>query len=44
MAVEERQRERDLILSPNEFAFISDQTKGNINIYVGPYINLRHWR
>ena len=37
MAVEERQRERDLILSPNEFAFISDQTKGNINIYVGPY-------
>ena len=37
MAAEERQRERDLILSPNEFAFISDQTKGNINIYVGPY-------
>jgi major vault protein len=34
---EERQRERDLILSPNEFAFISDQTKGNINVYVGPY-------
>jgi major vault protein len=34
---EERQRERDLILSPNEYAFISDQTKGNINVYVGPY-------
>jgi major vault protein len=37
MAVEERQRERDLVLSPNEYAFISDQTKGNINVYVGPY-------
>ncbi|MDX1957075.1 MAG: hypothetical protein SFU98_00785 [Leptospiraceae bacterium] len=37
MPNEERQRERDLILSPNEFAFISDQTKGNINVYVGPY-------
>lgn len=34
---DERQRERDLILSPNEYAFISDQTKGNINVYVGPY-------
>ncbi len=30
-------RERDLILAPNEYAFISDQTKGNINVYVGPY-------
>ncbi len=30
-------RERDLVLAPNEFAFISDQTKGNINVYVGPY-------
>lgn len=30
-------RERDLVLTPNEFAFISDQTKGNINVYVGPY-------
>ncbi|MEM7179798.1 MAG: SPFH domain-containing protein [Spirochaetota bacterium] len=34
---DDRQRERDLILSPNEYAFISDQTKGNINVYVGPY-------
>jgi major vault protein len=33
----DRQRERDLVLAPNEFAFISDQTKGNINVYVGPY-------
>ena len=30
-------RERDLVLAPNEFAFISDQTKGNIITYVGPY-------
>ncbi len=30
-------RERDLVLSPNEYAFIADQTKGNINVYVGPY-------
>lgn len=30
-------RERDLVLAPNEYAFISDQTKGNINVYVGPF-------
>lgn len=30
-------RERDLVLAPNEYAFISDQTKGNIIAYVGPY-------
>lgn len=30
-------RERDLVLAPNEFAFISDQTKGQINVYVGAY-------
>lgn len=34
---EDANRERDLVLAPNEFAFISDQTKGNINVYVGPY-------
>lgn len=33
----ERQRERDLILAPNEYAFIADETKGNINAYIGPY-------
>lgn len=33
----ERGRERDLILAPNEFAFILDETKGNINVYVGPH-------
>lgn len=33
----DRSRERDLVLAPNEYAFISDQTKGNINVYVGPY-------
>lgn len=29
-------RERDLVLAPNEFALISDQTKGHIVVYVGP--------
>lgn len=33
----DRSRERDLILAPNEYAFIADETKGNINAYVGPY-------
>jgi major vault protein len=33
----DRVRERDLVLAPNEFAFISDQTKGNVVVYVGPY-------
>lgn len=34
---DDRGRERDLVLAPNEFAFISDETKGNINVYVGPH-------
>ena len=33
----DRSRERDLILAPNEYAFIADETKGNINAYSGPY-------
>jgi major vault protein len=33
----DRGRERDLVLAPNEFAFIADETKGNINVYVGPH-------
>ena len=32
----EQTRERDLVLSPNEFIHILDETKGNINTYVGP--------
>jgi major vault protein len=35
MANEER-RERDMILAPNEYAFISDETKGEVNCFVGP--------
>lgn len=34
---ESNTRERDLVLSPNEFAYISDLTKGLISVYVGPY-------
>ncbi|TAF33597.1 MAG: hypothetical protein EAZ57_05460 [Cytophagales bacterium] len=30
-------RERDLVLAPNEYAYISDQTKGHVITYVGPY-------
>lgn len=37
MSERERARERDLVLAPNEYAFIADETKGNINAYVGPY-------
>src|SRR5512146_1371080 len=28
---------RDLVLAPNEYAYISDETKGIINCYVGPF-------
>src|SRR5512136_2727183 len=29
--------ERDLILAPNEYAYILDETKGNVINYVGPH-------
>jgi hypothetical protein len=31
----EGRQERDLVLAPNEFAFILDETKGNVTVYVG---------
>jgi len=31
------ERERDMVLAPNEYAYISDQTKGHIVTYVGPF-------
>lgn len=31
-----QRRERDMILAPNEYAFISDETKGEVNVFVGP--------
>ncbi len=31
------ERERDLVLAPNQYAYISDQTKGHIVAYVGPF-------
>ncbi|MCX4241600.1 hypothetical protein [Paraliomyxa miuraensis] len=37
MSDRDRARERDLVLAPNEYAFIADETKGNINAYIGPY-------
>lgn len=33
----ENSRETELVLSPNEFAFYLDATKGNVNVVVGPY-------
>src|SRR3954471_5300691 len=33
---ERRPRERELVLAPNEYAYILDTTKGHINSYVGP--------
>jgi major vault protein len=35
--VETRMSERDLVLNPNEFVFISDSTNGQIRCAVGPY-------
>ena len=32
----QRTAERDLVVAPNEYAYVSDQTKGNINVHVGP--------
>lgn len=29
--------ERDLILAPNEFAYLLDETKGHVQIYTGPH-------
>ena len=34
---EEHRRERDLVLSQNEFAYILDETKGHVVVYVGPH-------
>jgi len=33
----ENVRERDLVLAPNEYAFILDETKGHVIAYVGPF-------
>ncbi len=33
---ERRPRERELVLAPNEYAYVLDTTKGHINCYVGP--------
>jgi major vault protein len=32
-----RQRDRELVLTSNEFAYVLDTTKGQIDIYVGPH-------
>ena len=32
-----RPRERELVLAPNEYAYVLDTTKGHVNCYVGPH-------
>lgn len=32
-------RDRDLVLPPNTYAFVLDNTKGKVNVFVGPYKN-----
>src|SRR5215813_9326556 len=29
-------RERDILVAPNEYAYVQDLTKGDISLYVGP--------
>lgn len=29
-------RERDILVAPNEYAYVQDLTKGDIVLYVGP--------
>lgn len=33
----DREQERDLVLNPRQYAYILDLTKGQVNVYVGPY-------
>jgi len=34
---EDNRGRNDLVLAPNEFAYIADETKGNVDVYVGPF-------
>lgn len=33
---EENIRERDMVLSPNEYMYVQDETKGHVDIFIGP--------
>ncbi|KPJ84895.1 hypothetical protein AMJ57_05140 [Parcubacteria bacterium SG8_24] len=37
MPAEVTSRERDLVLAPGEYALILNETKGEVNVYVGPH-------
>src|SRR3989344_4203688 len=37
--VRDRDRDRDLVLPPNTFAYVLDSTKGKVSVYVGPFKN-----
>lgn len=34
---EEKNRSKDLVLAPNEFSFLMDQTKGIVDVFCGPF-------
>lgn len=34
--IDDYDKKRDLILAPNEYAYVSDETNGQISVYVGP--------
>jgi len=36
MSKEDGREMRDLVLAPNEYAYILDETKGLVNLFVGP--------
>lgn len=33
------ENQKDLVLSPNEYAYVLDETKGNVACNVGPHKN-----
>jgi len=33
---DDRGRDGDMVLAPNEYMYVSDQTKGNVDVFVGP--------
>jgi major vault protein len=37
MAESTGKQQRDLVLAPNEYAYIQDETKGSVDIYCGPH-------
>jgi len=32
----DERKDRDMVLAPNEWMLVRDQTKGNVDVFVGP--------